>query len=452
MALFIANALKHRCLQSARICCFNNALNCLKSTRFVSNRCLQTQLLKRKSKINLFHSATEVSKFSIVENVATLRSFHTTRVNRIPAFVAFILRPLGNIIAVIVGRRIRNWWRNLPPDKRQAFKKWVIANKLRLTLYLSAFISLAYVYYHSHVEETPLTKRKRFVIFSPQQFNELAEYEHKMYLTQFNERLLPVNHPDCKRVEKVANRLLKANLDIKEIYEKKWSITVVNAPEIKNAFVLPSGRIFVFTGILNITSNDDQLGNVIAHEMSHAILGHGAELLSRAQFFEVFAICAIGLLWAIVPFDASAAFMTWFFRKIMDIAVHLPYNRQLEQEADVVGLQIAAKACFDIREAVVFWRKMSLKDKVEIEAMFGTTETPNIEFLSSHPSHETRAENIESLLPVFLQLREKCNCPKLPLLDPRDRFEQQKKEFERKLKEKTAKIIELSIPKRPPGV
>jgi len=78
----------------------------------------------------------------------------------------------------------------------------------------------------------------------------------------------------------VAKQLLDRNKDIEQINEHDWSVSVVDDENTMNAFVLPSGNIFVFTGLLKICDNDDQLGIVLAHEISHAILLHGLEMVS----------------------------------------------------------------------------------------------------------------------------------------------------------------------------
>ena len=90
----------------------------------------------------------------------------------------------------------------------------------------------------------------------------------------------------------------------------------------------------------------------------------------------------------------------------------LPFSRQMETEADEVGLKLAAKACIDIREAPLFWAKMKLESEMTSEA----GEIP--EFTSTHPTHEHREQMLASMVPDLLKLRTSCKCYKLPDLDP----------------------------------
>ncbi|CDQ92793.1 unnamed protein product, partial [Oncorhynchus mykiss] len=94
-----------------------------------------------------------------------------------------------------------------------------------------------------------------------------------------------------------------------------------------------------------------------------------------------------------------------------------PYSRKLEAEADQVGLQLAAKACADVRAGPVFWQQMEISDQLR-----GEPTVP--EWLSTHPSHRNRVTQLDRLIPQYLELRESCSCPALPATDPRAVFAQ----------------------------
>lgn len=186
-----------------------------------------------------------VSNSSLLLN----KSFHTTRPNQVPAIVIQILRPIGKFVAIIVGRKIRSWYRNLPPNKKRMFKDWIIRNKVLLVGIISALSLGIAGFYYTHLEETPITGRRRFVIFNDKQFKNMAKFEFETLLANFQDVLLPISHPFCRRVERVAMRLINANMDLPQISSRTWKITVINAPKVKNAFVTPNGQIFVFSGI-----------------------------------------------------------------------------------------------------------------------------------------------------------------------------------------------------------
>ena len=123
----------------------------------------------------------------------------------------------------------------------------------------------------------------RFVALYPDQVKKISRQEFDGLLQEFSEDILPNNDKLYNRVVAVSNRLLEGNKDLRQIYDKSWTVTVVDQP-VRNAFVLPSGNIFVFRGMLDLCKNDDQLGIVIGHEMAHAVLGHVAEQLTMAGF------------------------------------------------------------------------------------------------------------------------------------------------------------------------
>ena len=206
---------------------------------------------------------------------------------------------------------------------------------------------------------------------------------------------------------------------------------MVDEPKIQNAFVLPNGQIFVFSGILQMCENDDQIGNILAHEMAHCVLGHGAELLSHGQLLDMLFLSVIVMIWTLFPTDITAAIAHFFMSKVTDLTIDLPYSRTLETEADLVGLQLAAKACFDVREAVAFWQSMGLNEKVNMQRSGLDVPLPDhIDYLSTHPRHETRAEYLNSLIPDAIKLREECRCWRLPRKDPRDRVQKLVQQFE----------------------
>jgi hypothetical protein len=124
----------------------------------------------------------------------------------------------------------------------------------------------------------------------------------------------------------------------------------------------------------------------------------------------------------------------------------------LETEADIVGLELAAKACFDVRETSAFWHKMAIIDSVEgMTISSDEIKIPgNAEFLSTHPSHKTRYTYLDSLMEEAIKIREKCNCPRLPKHDPRVTIEFMKKTIEEqtRLKKKEG-VLYLPKPPRP---
>ncbi|KXJ14754.1 Metalloendopeptidase OMA1, mitochondrial [Exaiptasia diaphana] len=259
----------------------------------------------------------------------------------------------------------------------------------KLIIIAGAFGGLSVAYYFFHLEQTPFTRRVRFMPLGNAQMEQIIESEYKQALEVCGDNILPVNHPDHIRVFQVTKRLVTKN-QCKEMEGIKWQVNVVDTPDM-NAFVLPNGQIFMFKGMLDILPNDSALATILGHEMAHAILKHGAEQASLHGIINLFIVISLAILWAILPTDFLAISAQWFQDQILTILLHLPYSRTLEEEADEVGMLFAAKACFDVRESPKLWERLAVKENME--------GTPDAEWLSTHPSHTSRASNLDSLLP-----------------------------------------------------
>ena len=103
-------------------------------------------------------------------------------------------------------------------------------------------------------------------------------------------------------MSKIVLQILKSNEDIPEVKEKNWKVTVIDQED-QNAFVLPNGHIFVFNGMLDMCSNDSQLGIVIGHEIAHALLNHTGEKLTYVNFISALLLIPMAVIWAFVPND-----------------------------------------------------------------------------------------------------------------------------------------------------
>lgn len=266
----------------------------------------------------------------------------------------------------------------------------------------------------THLDESPVTGRTRLLVFSRENYMELAAVTSQAYMEDFAELLLPVTDPRHQVVERVVRHLAQRNKDIPEVAEVTWSVHVVQSPN-TNAFVLPNGKVFMFTGMLDAVADVHQLTIVLGHEMAHAILGHSAEQASLSHVVDLLSVVLLTAIWAVCPKDSLALVGQWAQDKLKELMFSRPYSRKLESEADQVGLQLAAKACADVRAGPVFWQQMEIRDQLTGEPDFP-------EWLSTHPSHRNRFTQLDRLVPQALQLRESCVCPALPATDPRDVF------------------------------
>ncbi|KAM5323729.1 metalloendopeptidase OMA1, mitochondrial isoform 1-T5 [Glossophaga mutica] len=351
-----------------------------------------------------------------------IRSFHTSpclQAAPIPLLL-IILKPVQKLLAIIVGRGIRKWWRALPPNKKELFKESVRKNKWKLFLGLSSFGLLFVVFYFTHLEVSPITGRTKLLLLGKEHFSLLSELECQAWMEEYKNDMLTENDAQYLTIKEVFYHLIECNKDIPGISEVNWIIHVVDSPDV-NAFVLPNGHVFVFTGLISM-SDIHQLSFILGHEIAHAVLEHAAEKASVVHLLDFLGLIFLTMIWAVCPRDSLAILGQWLQSKLQEYLFSRPYSRTLEAEADKIGLQIAAKACVDVRASMVFWQQMELADSLS-----GHPKLP--EWLSTHPSHGNRVENLDRLIPEALRIREICNCPPLSGPDPRLLFKLTMKHF-----------------------
>ncbi|KAA0708803.1 Metalloendopeptidase OMA1, mitochondrial [Triplophysa tibetana] len=355
-------------------------------------------------------------RFTVI--IQPKHQFHTSgSLRALPApFIWLVLKPVQKVVAIILGRSIRKWWRALPPNKKQLFREWTWRRRWHLAGAGAGFMFLVSLFFLSHLDESPVTGRTRMLVFSRENFIELGKYTADAYMEEFKESLVPTSDPRHQAVELLVQHLTQRNQDIAEISSVSWNVHVVEGPTV-NAFVLPNGEVFIFTGMLEAVSDIHQLAFILGHEMSHALIGHAAEQASLSHVVELLSLILLTAIWAICPRDSLAVLGHWIQSKLVQFTFDRPFSRKLEAEADQVGLQLAAKACADVRAGPVFWQQMEIAEQLKGE--------PNIpEWLSTHPSHQNRVRELNRLIPEALELRARCDCPALPSTDPRVTFSQ----------------------------
>jgi predicted Zn-dependent protease len=188
-----------------------------------------------------------------------------------------------------------------------------------------------------------------------------------------------------KRVNTITGRLIAQAIEYRpETKGWEWSVQVIDDPKTVNAWCMAGGRMAIYTGLLQkVDPTDDELAQVMGHEISHALLNHTAERMSVAMASQLGAI-AVGIAAdsALAAAGASGA---------AALAVTLPNSRQSESEADKVGMEIAAKAGYDPNAAASLWKKMEKA---------GGSGPP--QFLSTHPSPANRQQTLAALAPTMM--------------------------------------------------
>lgn len=402
--------------------CSNNTVRTLSTLNGLQSRCrpIQSSSLLRKHQIFPQLAQPDFIRLSFGQ----VYGFHTSQQRCVPPIIWIFIKPIAKLVALLSGRTARKWWQRLPAEERQ--NVW---SKIKQRWYLfaglvAALAGSSVAYYQAHIEETPLTGRKRFIALTHDQYMDICLAEAEEYMEELRDKILPTSHPYCQRVQKILDRIIQANYQ--QIHDLmgnlEWKCCIVDDPKMVNAVVLPTGHIFVYTGIIVMADNDDQLATVLAHEMTHALLSHSLELIGYSQLLDYFIIVAMAAIWFFMPTDGISLITQWFNDKIIKLMLHLPYSRLLEKEADKIGIELTARACYDVREGSVFWAMMDLDENANELAGADSTQIP--EWLSTHPSNWNRAKYFDHLLSQAEQLRLEAKCPVLSKKDPRERIKE----------------------------
>ncbi len=185
-----------------------------------------------------------------------------------------------------------------------------------------------------------------------------------------------------ERVKRIGRRIAAAA----DKPEYKWEFHLIEKNDV-NAFCLPGGKVFVYTGILELATSNDELAAIMGHEIAHALVRHGAERMSSAMMLQVGGQAASIALGSTVSPAASQVFGQ-VYGIGAQVGVLLPHSRTQESEADEVGMILAAKAGYEPSGALTLWQKMDA-----YSAKKG--QTPPV-FLSTHPSSKQRIADIQA--------------------------------------------------------
>ncbi|KAJ5937214.1 hypothetical protein N7454_004869 [Penicillium verhagenii] len=245
---------------------------------------------------------------------------------------------------------------------------YTVVRYLKPRHYVMIGLGLSGVYlYNTDVVE--ITGRRRFNMVSAKMELEMGKQTYRQVLNEERGKILPDGHPVTQQVDRVLQRLIP----LAPIEGADWKVHVIADPNMKNAFVLPGGKVFVYTGILPVCQDDDGLAAVLGHEIAHVVAHHPAERASNS-FITVGVALFVALL---LDFSGQAS------SAIMNYMYSLPNSRTQEAEADHIGLLMMSKACFNPEAAVRLWQRMQQQEK----------QAPP-EFLSTHPSSYNREEAI----------------------------------------------------------
>ena len=234
----------------------------------------------------------------------------------------------------------------------------------------------------------PYTGRDQFILLSEADEAQLGLQGYQEVLAQAR---ISRDPREVDPVRRVGQRIAAAA----DRPDFQWEFNVVVDDETVNAWCMPGGKIAFYTGIYPVLQDEAGMAFVMGHEVSHALLRHGAERISQNM-----ASGAAGALLstAVGGRDAQKQQLVLAaFGAAVGVGVLLPFSRAHESESDALGLTLMAQAGYDPRRAVEVWKRM--------QQMSGGGGAP--EFLSTHPSHETRIRDLEAAMPEALAVYEK---------------------------------------------
>jgi predicted Zn-dependent protease len=223
---------------------------------------------------------------------------------------------------------------------------------------------------------------------TPQQENSLGTQQERQILNKVRTiksgRLYNAVRNVGSRIARISNR---PNF--------KWRYHLVKNPKVANAFVLPGGKVFVYTGLFKYAANESELAVVIGHEVAHALKSHGVKGAARKQKAGLIgALLQVGMGVAGIN-KGTAQQVNQIYGQGATLGYIRPYSRKNEMEADSIGLMLMAKAGYDPRAALAFWNK------------FGKSGQSVPEYLSTHPSAGNRISNLKRLMPQALSIYKK---------------------------------------------
>lgn len=254
--------------------------------------------------------------------------------------------------------------------------------------YLSALLLLL-----NGCSSVPVTGRKQVLLVSDQEVLTLSLQQYDEFMQTAPKSTNKTNTALVQKVgQNIANAVesyMKANGMEKLISDYKWEFNLVKSDEV-NAFCMPGGKIVVYEGILPITQDETGLAVVLGHEVAHAVAKHSNERMSQ-QVLSEYGSSALGMV-----LDGKSEGVKQVASTVYGLGsqygIMLPYSRKQELEADHLGLVFMAMAGYNPQMAEGFWQRMSANSNSNVA-----------EFMSTHPSDDTRIKQIQKDLPEAMK-------------------------------------------------
>ena len=238
----------------------------------------------------------------------------------------------------------------------------------------------------------PVTGRSQFIMVSERQaISESAAAYNSMVGQLGKKKSIETGSARVEKVREITDRLIAQAVRFRpETAKWNWEVTVIDEPKTVNAFCMAGGKMAIYTGMWDrLKATDDEIAQVMGHEIGHALANHTQERMSIAMGVGAATTIAAIAIQSGSRSSVGADVALTGMQIAALTAITLPNSREGESEADQIGIELAARAGYDPRAAVTLWDKMG---------KLGGDKGPP-EFLSTHPSAETRAARLKALVP-----------------------------------------------------
>ncbi|MGW8390485.1 M48 family metallopeptidase [Pseudoduganella sp. HUAS MS19] len=238
----------------------------------------------------------------------------------------------------------------------------------------------------------PVTKLSRLRVFADeQQMDQQSKLQYTQLLNEARQKeaLVPESDPQVKRLRAIASRIVPyAQRWNPSAANWQWEVNLLNSDQV-NAFCMPGGRIAFFTGILTkLNLTDDEVAMVMGHEIAHALREHARKRAVQSTAVSLASKLGGAVLSSYLGIDPR---ITDAGANVAGQLTVMKFSRGDETESDLVGIDLAARAGFDPRAGIALWQKMSAVNAQQ-----------PMEFLSTHPSGNSRIQDMQKQMPLVL--------------------------------------------------
>ena len=234
---------------------------------------------------------------------------------------------------------------------------------------------------------TNIAGRKQIMLVSEASAIEASKQAYINTLEPFEkDGKLNSNPSMVQRVNRITDKLIEQAMILRpDTQHWQWSVKIIDDPDTVNAWCMAGGKMAIYTGLINkLSATDDEIAQVMGHEISHALANHSAERISMAMANNL----ALGVLQST---SYGTADNTALATVAAQLALTLPNSRTSESEADRIGIELAAKAGYNPNAAVTLWQKMA-----------NVSGGGSLEFLSTHPAPGNREKALKNLIPQMM--------------------------------------------------